>query len=550
MHNGSPVIRRVGQLVTAETADPRLPQLVFLAPIAALLVLVALVQPATLAAPAFAAGAAMVALATVAAFTVPWTRLEPLAVVTVPLLDLAAIGSMRLLPNIGAVAALVVFPAMWLGLVFRRRGVVIATVGCIAVLTAPGLLYYGLGLDGWSRAVLLPIITGVVALSTSITAEVWDTQRQGLERQGAELQELLREVTQHRRLTDAIVEAVDVGLLALGADGAYNSMNPRHQEFIRLAYPDGHGGMAGELGYAFGEDRVTPLSEDQMPSVRAASGEAFSDLVMWIGKEPAQRRALSVSARPFYDETGRFDGSVLTYKDITDLMRALQVKDEFVASVSHELRTPLTSILGYADLMAEQHEELPSEVNHYLRVVHRNAERLLLLVSDLLSTAQLESGTLRMNPEPTDLSDVVRHAVEAVRRKADAGAVKLHASIQQIPDVVVDPARMGQVVDNLVSNAVKYTLSGGEVAVWFAVEGDEVVLEVRDTGIGIPEEDLAKLYTRFFRARTAEERAIPGVGLGLVITRAIVEAHGGAIELQSAEGVGTTARVRLPFVPD
>ena len=546
MHDESPVTRRVGQLITVQTSDPWLPQLAFLAPVAALFLVVACVQPVAVGDLWFVAGLTMVALATAAARLVPWSRLEPLAVVTVPLLDLAAIASMRLLPSAGSVAALVVLPGIWLGLGFRRQGVVIATVASVLALALPSFGAYGFGLEGWTRAVLLPIIAGVSALSTCFTAEVWNVHRERLEQQGRQLQALLREVTQHRQVTDAIVQTVDVGLLALGRDGAYNSMNPRHQEFLRLAYPEGHDGKAGALGYAYAEDRVTELQADDMPSVRAATGEAFSDYRIWVGKEPGQRRALSVSSRPMYDEAGEFTGAVLAYKDITDLMRALEIKDEFVASVSHELRTPLTSILGYTDLAAEHADRMPPEVRHYVAVVHRNAERLLLLVSDLLSTAQVEGGTLRMVKEPTDLAAVVRHCVGAAEPKAAAAGVALRADLARVPDVRADPSRIAQVVDNLVSNAVKYTLPGGEVHVRLCLDEGAVVLEVRDSGIGIPEGELAQLFTKFFRARTAEERAIPGVGLGLVITKAIVDGHGGTIDLESIEGVGTTARVRLP----
>ena len=548
MHGESPIIRRIGRLITAETSDPRPPQLAFLLPVVTLLAVMALVEPEPILEPVFLAGLALVAVATVAAFLVPWPRFDRLAIVAVPLVDLVAIALMRLLPNVGAVAALVVFPAVWLGLVFERRGVWIAIVASVVTLTVPGFFHYGFGLDGWSRALLLPIISGIAAFSTGFMAEVWRVQRQRLEQQGGQLQSLLREVTQRRQITDAIVEAVDVGLLAIDRDGVYTSMNPRHQEFLRLSFPDGHDGVAGQTGYVYGEDQVTEMPAEDMPSVRAARGEAFSDYVIWVGKEPSERRALSVSSRPVHADGGEVDGAVLAYKDITDLMRALHVKDEFVASVSHELRTPLTSILGYTDLIAEHGDELPADVNRHISVVHRNAERLLLLVSYLLSTAQIESGSLRMSPEPTDLAEVVRQCIAAVESRAGTSGIRLHASVDDVPPVIADAARIGQVVDNLLSNAVKYTLPGGEVAVRLSAEEGEVHLEVRDTGIGMSPTDLDQVFTKFFRARTAEERAIPGVGLGLVITKAIVDAHHGRLAVDSTEGVGTTARVSLRTV--
>lgn len=414
------------------------------------------------------------------------------------------------------------------------------------MLAAPGLVLDGFGPEGWSRAVVLPMVIAMTALIASLTAQRWHGHRLRLEQQGEELESLVREMTQHRQVTEAIVQTVDVGLLALGRDGTYNSMNPRHEEFLRLAFPDGHDGKAGAVGYAFAADRDTALSREEMPSVKAAAGEAFSDYTIWIGKEPDARRALSCSSRLLHDAEGGPDGAVLAYKEITEVMRALQIKDDFIASVSHELRTPLTSIIGYADLMADYADEVPTAVDHYRGVIQRNAERLLMLVSDLLSTAQVENGTLHVAPGSTDLAVVVLQAVTSAEQKAAEAGVGLHATVDPVPLLLVDAARMGQVTDNLISNAVKYTLAGGKVHVSLHEDGDEVVLEVSDSGIGIPESEIAHVFTKFFRARTAEQRAMPGIGLGLVITKAIVEAHAGRIHLESIEGEGTTVRVTLP----
>jgi len=529
-----------------QAADPRLTQGAFLVPVAALFGLIALVSPGQLGRPAVVLAAVLVLGASALAFLArPTGRVGWLVLLTVPALDLAAVGLLRLLPSAGAVAALVVFPSILLGLALGRLGVALATLGSVVALTIPGFGLYGFGLEGWTRGVVLPIIAGMAAMSTSATAGAWARQREQLQRQGADLERVLREMTQHRNLTDAIVNTVDVGLLAIGRDGAYNSMNPRHAEFMRIGYPEGHSGQAGAIGYAYTADQSAMLEPEDMPAVRAARGETVAGFTMWIGKEPADRLALSVSARPVYDETGELDGAVLAYKDITDLMHALQVRDEFVASVSHELRTPLTSILGYTDLVLED-PDLPGHAQQHLAVVRRNADRLQLLVSDLLSTAQVESRTMRMNPEPTDLGALVRQCVASAESRAGAAQVRLHTDVGVTPVVLVDPSRIAQVVDNLLSNGVKYTLGGGDVHVTLRLEGAEVVLAVADSGIGIAEADLDQVFTKFFRAGTAEGRAIPGVGLGLVITQAIVEAHGGTIEMDSAEGVGTTVRVRLP----
>jgi signal transduction histidine kinase len=300
----------------------------------------------------------------------------------------------------------------------------------------------------------------------------------------------------------------------------------------------------------YAADNATTVGYDDMPSVRAMNGETFNDVTIWVGGGHApDRRALSVSARPLLDEDGAFDGAVLAYHDITDLMRALSVKDDFVAAVSHELRTPLTSIIGYLDLASDHDAVLPEEVRHYLSVAERNADRLLLLVSDLLTAAQTQRTAMRLSPEPTDLVGLVRTGLDAVAQRARIEGKRVDARLEPLPKVIADPCRVSQVVDNLLSNALKYTPSGGAIEVTLERGETGVRLTVADTGMGISARDQAAVFTKFFRARDVTDLAIPGIGLGLVITKAIVDAHGGHIVLQSQQDVGTTVHVTLPFVP-
>ena len=547
MDHESRIGRRVARLVTAERSDPMLSQAALLGPVVVLGVVIAVVAPAGLGHPALLSGLAVLGTATVLCAAVPWGRLPAGSLMVVPLLDMVAVGLMRLTPERGGLAALVVFPAIWLGLAFRTRGVLVATLTSIVVLTAPGLYQLGFGAEGWTMAILLPIITFAIALTTSVTSSSWVSHSSRLQRQGDALERLLRQVNQQRQITDAIVQTVDVGLLAVGPDGTYSSMNPRHRQMIRLAYPDGHAGRAGQVGEVYEADGVTLVAQQDLPSSRGVRGEEFSDYTIWIGRDPASRRALSVSSRSMRDGSGEHVGAVLAYHDITELMHAVQVKDEFVASVSHELRTPLTSIIGYVDLIADHADQLPPEVVRYLSVVDRNAQRLLLLVTDLLSTAQFEAGSVRLQTEQVALEPIVEQSLVAARECAAGAQVELVGDVSPVPTVLADPRRIAQVVDNLLSNAVKYTPAGGRVRVQLEKGEGEVRLVVEDTGIGMSREDVDRLFTKFFRARTAEERAIPGVGLGLVISKAIVDAHRGSIEVTSEEGVGTTARVTLPL---
>ena len=225
-----------------------------------------------------------------------------------------------------------------------------------------------------------------------------------------------------------------------------------------------------------------------------------------------------------------------------------RMKDEFIALVSHELRTPLTSICGYLELLLQDDvmAELPEAQHNWLEVIDRNAERLLRLVEDLLLTAQASAGNLALEKAELDIAAVVAQAVQAGTPVAAARGISLTCSMESLPLANGDRLRIGQVVDNLVSNALKFTPAGGSVEVRAYAHRFAVRIEVTDTGMGISDEEQSQLFERFFRTARAQEEAIPGVGLGLSISKAIVEAHDGRISVRSAEGVGTTFFVDLP----
>ena len=224
-----------------------------------------------------------------------------------------------------------------------------------------------------------------------------------------------------------------------------------------------------------------------------------------------------------------------------------RMKDEFVSLVSHELRTPLTSIRGYLELLLDESGKLTPEQTRFLGVVDRNSERLLDLVGDLLFLAQVDAGKLAIAHELVDLEALLQDSVEALRPIAESREIALATSIAPVPNRVGDGTRLGQVLSNLLSNALKFTPEGGRVSVSLHAEGDCTVVEVEDNGVGIPAAEQGRLFERFFRSSRATEAAIPGTGLGLAITKAIVEGHGGRISVASEENVGTSVRVELPL---
>jgi signal transduction histidine kinase len=231
------------------------------------------------------------------------------------------------------------------------------------------------------------------------------------------------------------------------------------------------------------------------------------------------------------------------------LLEADRLKDEFVALISHDLRTPLTSIIGYVELALDDDVEptLDEERRSYLEVVSRSSERLLRLVDDLLFVARLQAGSLVLAPARLDLCELTGQAVEEARPRADAKKLTLSFLCSSPVAVEVDKGRMFQLLDNLISNAIKFTPEGGRVDVRVLSSTEGAVLEVNDTGIGLGPGEAELVFDRFFRSSRVAAQQVPGTGLGLFIARAITEAHGGRISAASRESGGTTFRIELPF---
>ena len=262
---------------------------------------------------------------------------------------------------------------------------------------------------------------------------------------------------------------------------------------------------------------------------------------------PDARRSFLGHTTPVRGPDGVMVGRLFFLRETTAEREADRIKDEVVAMVSHELRTPLTVMIGYLELVLDgEAGEVGSQQRRFLGIVQRNAERLTTLVGDLLFVAQVNANALRIQRRAVDLGELASAAVESARAAADAKELTLSLDAEPVP-TEADPTRIGQLLDNLLSNAIKFTPDRGAVDVRVGRENGHALLEVADSGIGIPEAEQEHLFERFFRTSEARSREIPGTGLGLAICRAIAEAHGGTIEATSAEGVGTTFRVTLPL---
>jgi PAS domain S-box-containing protein len=302
---------------------------------------------------------------------------------------------------------------------------------------------------------------------------------------------------------------------------------------------------------------------------RVAEGEALRNFETVRARKDGTLVDISLTISPIQDASGTLVGFATIAQDITERKRTEEererllheledqnerlreldrLKDEFVALVSHELRTPLTSIRGYLELVLEgEAGDLTDDQRQFLGVVERNAHRLLALVGDLLFLAQIEAGRLSLEVGAVDLSAIAAESVETARPIAEEKGITLTLATGPLALVAGDRARLAQLLDNLISNGVKFTPAGGRVDVRVRGQRGQALVEVRDTGMGIPSEEQVHLFERFFRTAQATEQAIPGTGLGLAISKAIVHGHGGQITVASAEGSGTTFRVSIPI---
>ncbi|WP_051551400.1 ATP-binding protein [Nocardioides sp. URHA0020] len=362
----------------------------------------------------------------------------------------------------------------------------------------------------------------------------------------------------------AIIGSDSLAQITLFNPGAERLLGYTSEEVLgkssrMLHSPESIAEKAAELGVA-----------DDFAAVAAAIiGRGPSD--MKFVRKDGEERSHSMSLNRIVDDRGGVIGYVSTSEDITERLEAEnrlvesleterqaverlrevdRVKDAFVSSVSHELRTPITSILGYTEMLEDgAYGALGPEQLDAVQRVGVNSERLLSLIDDLLTLSRLQDGGLAMVDRVVDLRKVIAAACAVVAPTLERRELDLDLDLPEEPvPFLGDRDMLERVVINLVGNAVKFTPDHGRVAVNLLVGPEWIVIEVADNGIGIPKHEQEQLFTRFFRSSLAQERAIPGSGLGLSIAHAIVEQHGGSMAVESEAGLGTTFQVRLPVL--
>ncbi|MFM9878039.1 MAG: ATP-binding protein [Rhodoglobus sp.] len=560
--------------------SPLVKQSATLGAVMAALAIIGLVPEVTMTYPALAwTGVSMVAFAT--ALAVLFSRVHTLTryALLVPVIDMFAIGAFR--GGSGALdspfTALMVLPVVWLASGEGRRYIVYSGVGTFLALLIPvvlGLTAPSSPVD-WVRGIYTPLIFTVAAAIVNELARqgreqlrsirsLADDKERMLQRTvefAAQLQESEAKYRAADRMFRGVWAAVtEQSVIGTDTTGLIDAWNPGATKILGPSADDAEDKMhifdfhipeelesrARELNYPPGETVLNPGFSALVESARLGKSETREWTYV---RADGSHVAVQLSVTKRVDEAGETVGYLFVASDVTQAREVSRLKDEFVGLISHELRTPLSSILGYLELLRDDEDQpLSSDQLQYLGVAERNAHRLLRLVGDLLFTAQVESGRFPLDARDVELESIITASIQTARPSADNAGIELVNVIPDRPIVVHgDPTRLGQAVDNLVSNAIKFTPHSGTVTIELGVEDDRAVIKVRDTGMGIPTEELDMLFARFFRATTATRNAVPGVGLGLTITKAIITAHDGEMGVSSEEGVGTEFSVSLPL---
>lgn len=360
------------------------------------------------------------------------------------------------------------------------------------------------------------------------------TLARSLNRMAAQLEERLalisRERSQLRMVLDGMVEGVlltdPTGRILL-ANGAF--------ERIFEALP----GVEGRRPL---EAARVPALQEAIDAALRADRPLTREIVLGRVDEKVIRASLAS-----IKEGDAIVGAVAVFHDITEIRRLEQIRSEFVANVSHELRTPLTAIKGYAETLRDGGLRDPERAAEFVEVIHRHAERLGALIEDLLDLSVVEQGEARLMLAAVPLREVAAQVEGVIRPLAEGrGQVLTIALPDEPPTLVADRVRLGQVLINLLDNAVKFTPQGGRITLSARASEGRVIIAVADTGIGIPPADLGRVFERFYRVDRSRDRREGGTGLGLAIAKHLTLAMGGVIEVASEPGSGTTFRVILP----
>lgn len=351
------------------------------------------------------------------------------------------------------------------------------------------------------------------------------------------IQDKLQKLSNSLAESQALLGGMEEGVLILDLQGRVKKMNDSMLVILPQSFP-------ADLGKHYLEVFRDPELNDLIQATLAS--------------EKGLKRTLSLLSQPekiyqvqgslIQDQERKTGGVVMVFHDVSEMKRLERIRQEFVANVSHELRTPLTAIKGYAEALLEENLESSPHAAEFLKVIDRHAARMEKIVADLLLLSQLESPARSLRKEPIDVPELLHAALDSVRPMAEAKKQVLESTCPPgISPFPGDSQKIHQMLVNLLQNAINYTPEGGRITLEVRRSEAGVQFEVADTGIGIPAEDLPRIFERFYRVDKGRSRKLGGTGLGLSIVKHIAEAHGGRVSVDSQFGMGSRFTINLPL---
>jgi len=349
--------------------------------------------------------------------------------------------------------------------------------------------------------------------------------------QAARLGQMLRSQRSIAAQRMAILSSLADGVAVLDEKGRVSLINATVTRIMRpttLALE----GQPWEALLGGFSDQALDAVREMMDNLRSGEGTRADPLSTVVGRD---EQSVLVTVAPMVDEHLHFEGTVLVFRDVTAEQEIAQAKTDFVSTVAHELRTPMTSIKGYTDLLLKGAAgPINDEQVRFLDIVKSNVSRMADLVADLLDISRIEAGRASLEPKPLDLGGVLAEVRDSVIETVHARDLSFSLDAAPgLPRVVADRSRLIQILNNLVSNAYRYTPPGGEIRVSARRVSNMVQIDVQDTGIGIAPQDQERIFERFYRANHPMVNRQAGTGLGLPIVRSLVELHGGRLWLNS-----------------
>ncbi len=350
-----------------------------------------------------------------------------------------------------------------------------------------------------------------------------------IERLSADLTRRIRVITAERNRLETTLASIVEGVVAVDQAGMMVQMNGAAARFLRA-------NLRSDLGLPFAEvctnREIAELVRTALTTQRFQKKEANVEGVV-----------LDCYAGPLSEGAG----AVLVLHDITEVRRLEAVRRDFVANVSHELKTPLTAIKGYVETLLSGGLDDRENNLRFLRKVEGHANRLTALISDLLSLSRIESGEAVARKEVVEVKEILAASMARLAPSAEKKGVRFETGLpEESLKIFADTEALNQIFDNLIDNAIKYTESGGRISASLSRQEGKVVLEVEDTGVGIPAEDLPRIFERFYRVDKARSRELGGTGLGLSIVRHLVQALDGEVKVRSSLGSGSVFTVVFP----